>query len=58
MAKALADRLDHPVWTGRLYRAGCWVLRFVGQRLTTTTQTTSNSIYLQLELNGLARHRE
>jgi LPS-assembly protein len=37
------------------YNAGCWVLRIVGQRLTTTTQTTSNSIYLQLELNGLAR---
>jgi LPS-assembly protein len=37
------------------YNAGCWVLRLVGQRLTTTTQTTSNSIYLQLELNGLAR---
>jgi LPS-assembly protein len=37
------------------YNAGCWVLRLVGQRLTTTTQTTSNSIYLQIELNGLAR---
>jgi len=37
------------------YNAGCWVLRLVGQRLTTTTQTTSNSIYLQVELNGLAR---
>lgn len=20
------DWLDHPVWTGRLYRAGCWFL--------------------------------
>jgi LPS-assembly protein len=37
------------------YNAGCWVLRLVGQRLTTTTQTASNSVYLQLELNGLAR---
>ena len=37
------------------YNAGCWVLRLVGQRLTTTTETTSNSIYLQIELNGLAR---
>ncbi len=37
------------------YNAGCWVLRLVGQRLTTTTQTASNSIYLQIELNGLAR---
>jgi LPS-assembly protein len=31
------------------------VLRLVGQRLTTTAQTTSTSVYLQLELNGLAR---
>jgi LPS-assembly protein len=37
------------------YNAGCWVLRLVGQRLTTTTQTTSNSVYVQVELNGLAR---
>jgi len=37
------------------YNAGCWVLRLVGQRLTTTTQTATNSIYLQIELNGLAR---
>jgi LPS-assembly protein len=27
------------------YNAGCWVLRLVGQRLTTTTETTANSIY-------------
>jgi LPS-assembly protein len=37
------------------YNAGCWVLRLVGQRLTTTAQTTSTSVYLQIELNGLAR---
>jgi LPS-assembly protein len=37
------------------YNGGCWVLRVVGQRLTTTTQTATNSVYLQLELNGLAR---
>jgi len=37
------------------YNAGCWVLRLVGQRLTTTTQTATNSVYLQVELNGLAR---
>jgi LPS-assembly protein len=27
----------------------------VGQRLTTTSETTSTSVYVQLELNGLAR---
>lgn len=37
------------------YNAGCWVLRVVGQRLTTTAQSASTSVYLQLELNGLAR---
>ncbi len=37
------------------YNAGCWVLRLVGQRLTTTTQTATSSVYLQIELNGLAR---
>ena len=37
------------------YNAGCWVLRIVGQRLTTTAQTTSTSVFLQIELNGLAR---
>ena len=43
-------------WPGVEYNADCWVLRLVGQRLaTTTTQTTSNSVYLQIELNGLAR---
>jgi len=37
------------------YNADCWALRLVGQRLATTTETTSNSVYLQIELNGLAR---
>jgi LPS-assembly protein len=37
------------------YNASCWVLRLVGQRLTTTAQSASTSVYLQLELNGLAR---
>jgi LPS-assembly protein len=37
------------------YNGGCWVLRLVGQRLTTTTQTTTTSVFAQIELNGLAR---
>jgi LPS-assembly protein len=37
------------------YNGGCWVLRLVGQRLTTTSQTTTTSVYAQIELNGLAR---
>jgi LPS-assembly protein len=31
------------------------VLRVVGQRLTTTTQQATTSVFVQLELNGLAR---
>jgi LPS-assembly protein len=37
------------------YNGDCWVLRLVGQRLTTTSETTSTSVYVQIELNGLAR---
>jgi len=37
------------------YNADCWVLRLVYHRLATTTQQTTNAVYLQLELNGLAR---
>jgi LPS-assembly protein len=37
------------------YNGGCWVFRVVAQRLVTNTQSTSSSVYAQLELNGLAR---
>ena len=37
------------------YNADCWALRTVLHRLTTTTEQTSTSVYVQLELNGLAR---
>jgi LPS-assembly protein len=40
---------------GLEYNGGCWVFRVVAQRLVTATQTTSSSVYVQLELNGLAR---
>jgi LPS-assembly protein len=52
---SIEDRKTLEGVAGVEYNAGCWVLRLVGQRLTTTTQTTNNSIYLQIELNGLAR---
>jgi LPS-assembly protein len=52
---SLVDNKTLEAVAGIEYNAGCWVLRLVGQRLTTTTQTTSTSIYLQIELNGLAR---
>ena len=37
------------------YNADCWVLRAVLHRLQTTTEQASTSVYLQLELTGLAR---
>lgn len=37
------------------YDAGCWVGRLVLHRLATTTATASTSIFVQIELNGLAR---
>ena len=37
------------------YNADCWVLRAVVHRLQTTTEQASTSVYLQLELTGLAR---
>jgi LPS-assembly protein len=52
---SLLDHRTLEAVAGVEYNAGCWVLRLVGQRLTTTTETTTNSVYLQLELNGLAR---
>ena len=52
---SIVDNKTLEAIVGIEYNAGCWVLRLVGQRLTTTTQTTSTSVYLQIELNGLAR---
>jgi LPS-assembly protein len=37
------------------YDAGCWVARVVLHRLATTVATTSTGLFVQLELNGLAR---
>jgi LPS-assembly protein len=37
------------------YNGDCWALRIVGQRLTTTTEQASKSVFVQFELNGLAR---
>ena len=52
---SLLDSKTLEAVAGVEYNADCWTLRLVGQRLQTTTTTTSNSIYLQVELNGLAR---
>jgi LPS-assembly protein len=52
---SLTDRKTLEGVAGIEYNADCWVLRIVGQRLTTTTQQATTSVFVQLELNGLAR---
>jgi LPS-assembly protein len=52
---SLVDNKTLEAVAGVEYNADCWALRLVGQRLATTSQTTTNSVYLQIELNGLAR---
>ncbi len=37
------------------YGGCCWVLRLVGTRYVTGAQTATSTLFLQLELNGLAR---
>ena len=40
---------------GLEYNGGCWVLRGVVQRIATAEKDSSNSFFLQLELNGMGR---
>lgn len=50
--------LEHKVVEGLVgleYQADCWVFRAGGQRFVTTTRNTSNSMFFQLELNGLSK---
>ena len=52
---SLTDSKTLEAVAGIEYNRDCWVLRVVGQRLTTTTQQATTSVFVQLELNGLAR---
>ncbi len=52
---SLTDRKTLEGIAGIEYNRDCWALRVVGQRLTTTTQQATTSVFVQLELNGLAR---
>ena len=49
------DRKPIEILAGVEYRGCCWVLRVVGSRYVTGTQTATSTLFLQLELNGLAR---
>jgi LPS-assembly protein len=49
---------DHRLVEGLLgfeYNAGCWSLRGVMQKLATTTQDSTQTFFLQLELHGLTQ---
>ncbi len=56
-------RLNYSIQESRLveglagfeYNAGCWSLRGIVQRLTTSQTTASSAFFLQLELNGLTK---
>ena len=52
---SVVDRKTLEAVAGVEYNADCWALRLVLQRLTTTTQPATTSVYLQIELTGLAR---
>jgi LPS-assembly protein len=50
--------LDNRTLEGLLgveYSGDCWVLRVVAHRFATTTQETSSTFFVQLELNGVSR---
>lgn len=40
---------------GAEYNGDCWVLRLIGHRFVTTSEVSSYSFFVQLELNGVSR---
>ena len=52
---SLTDRRLVEGLAGVEYNAGCWAVRAVMQRIATGTNLTSNSFFIQLELNGIGR---
>ena len=52
---SIADRRMTESVVGLEWDGCCYVIRAVGQRITTSTTTATNAFFLQLELNGLGR---
>ena len=52
---SLLDNRTLEALVGGEYNADCWVLRLVAHRFATTTQDTSTTLYIQLELSGMSR---
>jgi LPS-assembly protein len=55
LSYSLRDRKVLESLIGAEYKADCWVFRTGAQRFVTAAQTTSTSVFFQLELNGLSR---
>ena len=51
---SLQDRKSLESLGGFEYQAGCWAVRVVAHRFQTATQKTTDAIFVQLELSGLA----
>ena len=52
---SLRDQRTLESLVGVEYAADCWALRVVAHRFATATQQSSNSFFVQLELNGVSR---
>ena len=52
---SVRDRKPIETLAGFEYGGCCWVVRVVGSRYVTGAQTATSTLFLQLELNGLAR---
>ena len=55
MNYSIKDRQPIENIAGLEYNGGCWVVRVVGQRLATTTETASTAVFVQLELNDFSQ---
>ena len=52
---SIRDKRTLEVLAGFEYDAGCWAFRLVGHRFATSLTRLSTSVFMQLELNGVAR---
>jgi LPS-assembly protein len=55
MNYSILDKAPIENIAGLEYNGGCWVVRLVGQRLATSTGTSSTALFLQLELNDFSQ---
>lgn len=51
---SLRERRWIETLAGLEYKADCWLMRLAAQRFATATQTATTTVFLQLELSGLA----